>query len=88
MDTKQLPLRKCVACNGMFEKYKLFRLVRLSDGIHLDLTYKMQGRGAYVCKNKSCIDLALKKKGFNRSLRQAVPTEVFDNLYMELENDR
>ena len=88
MDTKQLPLRKCVACNGMFEKDKLFRLVRLSDGIHLDLTNKMQGRGAYVCKNKSCIDLALKKKGFNRSLRQAVPTEVFDNLYMELENDR
>ena len=88
MDTKQLPLRKCVACNGMFEKHKLFRLVRLSDGIHLDLTNKMQGRGAYVCKNKSCIDLALKKKGFNRSLRQAVPTEVFDNLYMELENDR
>ena len=41
MDTKQLPLRKCVACNGMFEKDKLFRLVRLSDGIHLDLTYKM-----------------------------------------------
>lgn len=88
MDTKQLPLRKCVACNSMFEKDKLFRLVRLSDGIHLDLTYKMQGRGAYVCKNKACIDLAIKKKGFNRSLRQAVPTEVFDNLYMELENDR
>ena len=32
--------------------------------------------------------MAAKKKSFNRSLRQAVPTEVFDNLYMELENDR
>ena len=32
--------------------------------------------------------MAVKKKSFNRSLRQAVPTEVFDNLYMELENDR
>ncbi|SFI00061.1 hypothetical protein SAMN04487830_11715 [Pseudobutyrivibrio sp. OR37] len=88
MVTKQLPLRKCVACNNMFEKDKLFRLVKINEMVCLDKTYKAQGRGAYVCKNKACLDIALKKKSFNRSFRQAVPTEVIDNLYMELENDR
>ena len=88
MDTKQLPLRKCVACGQMVPKDSLFRVVKTTDGIQLDITCKAQGRGAYVCKNKECIDMALKKKSFNRSLRQAVTTEVFDNLYMELENDR
>jgi len=88
MDTKQLPLRKCVACGQMIPKNGLFRLVKTADGIQLDNNYKAQGRGAYVCKNKECIDMAVKRKSFNRSLRQAVPTEVFDNLYMELENDR
>lgn len=88
MDTKQLPLRKCVACGQMVPKDGLFRVVKTADGIQLDITCKAQGRGAYVCKNKECIDMAAKKKSFNRSLRHAVPTEVFDNLYMELENDR
>ena len=88
MVTKQLPLRKCVACNQMFEKDKLFRIVKLADGIVYDKSYKAQGRGSYVCKNKACIDMAVKKKAFNRSLRMAVPTEVIENLYMELENDR
>ena len=88
MNTKELPLRKCVACNEMQSKDKLFRIVRTAEGIIFDKTGKAQGRGAYVCKNKACLNQAFKKKSFNRSLRQAVPTEVFDYLYMELENDR
>ena len=85
---KKIPLRKCVACGNMLEKDKLFRLVKDSDGVKLDKTYKFQGRGAYVCKNKDCLDLALKKKSLNRSFKQAVSDKVFDSLYMELENDR
>ncbi|MCR4830058.1 MAG: YlxR family protein [Pseudobutyrivibrio sp.] len=85
---KKIPLRKCVACGNMLEKDKLFRLVKDIDGVMLDKSYKFQGRGAYVCKNKECLDLALKKKGLNRSLKQAVSDKVFDSLYMELENDR
>ena len=72
----------------MFAKDRLFRIVRTEKDCSLDLSYKAQGRGAYICRNKECIDLALKKKSLNRSLRQAVNTEVFDNLYLELENDR
>ena len=88
MQDKRIPLRKCVSCNNMFEKNRLFRIVKSENGICLDKTYKMQGRGAYVCKNKECIDMAIKKKAFNRSLKQAIPNEVLDSLYMELENDR
>ncbi|MBR1623956.1 MAG: YlxR family protein [Pseudobutyrivibrio sp.] len=85
---KKIPQRKCVACGSMLEKDKLFRLVKSEDGIFLDKTYKVQCRGAYVCKKRECVDLALKKKSFNRSFKQAVSDKVFDILYMELENDR
>ena len=85
---KKTPLRKCVACGNMFEKDKLFRIVRTCDGIQLDMTQKAQGRGAYICKNDDCIDNAFKKKSFNRSLKQPVPVEVFDSLKMELDNGR
>ena len=88
MSTKELPLRKCVACGQMFTKDKLFKVVKTKDEIIFDKTGKAQGRGAYVCKSKDCIDLSFKKKSFNRALKQAVSNEVFDYLYMELENDR
>ena len=72
----------------MLPKNKLFRLVKTPQGVQLDKSYKAQGRGAYICRNKSCLDAALKKKSLNRSLRQAVNEEVFNILYTELENDR
>jgi len=88
MEVKELPLRKCVSCGQMLPKNQLFRLVKTPEGVQLDKSYKAQGRGAYICRNKSCLDAALKKKSLNRSLRQAVNEEVFNILYTELENDR
>ena len=86
MSAKMLPLRKCVACNKMVEKDGLFRVVKLDGKVALDLTLKAQGRGAYVCRNKNCVDMALKKKSFNRSLKCAVSEEVIEQIYMELGN--
>ena len=85
MSEKSLPLRKCVACNGMKPKDQLFRLVRpKGQACYWDRTYKADGRGAYVCKNRDCIALAIKKKSFNRALRGPVSEEVFDGLLLEL----
>ena len=86
MSDKALPLRKCVACGNMVPKNELFRLVKTESGISVDLTYKAQGRGAYVCRSSECIQLAQKKKAFNRSLRCPVSEEVISSLYTELEN--
>ncbi len=86
MNVKELPYRKCVACNTMKPKNELIRLVRISDEISIDLSYKAQGRGAYVCRDKACIALAEKKKSFNRAFKCPVASEVLKNLYMELEN--
>ena len=88
MINKKIPLRKCVACGQMVPKDELYRVVRTEDGIQLDLTYKAQGRGAYVCRKMECIQLADKKKSFNRSLRCPVSQEVIDSLYAEFKNDR
>ena len=88
MQNKVIPLRKCVACGKMKPKDELFRLVKTNEGISMDLSYKAQGRGAYICKQKACVDLALKKKSLNKSFRQAVKEEVFESIFMELENDK
>ena len=86
---KKAPERRCTGCGEGKPKKELLRIVRSPEGeISIDLTGKSPGRGAYICKSKSCLDNALKKKSLNRSLRQAVNEEVFNILYTELENDR
>jgi hypothetical protein len=68
---KKIPQRKCVGCRQMYDKPTLIRIDKSDDS---------KGRGAYVCNNRACIELAKKNKGFERSLKSAVPADVYDRL--------
>ena len=53
MGEKKTPLRKCIGCNEMKDKKELIRIVRNKEGdMSIDLTGKMAGRGAYICKDR------------------------------------
>lgn len=78
---KKTPLRKCVATNEQFPKKELIRVVRTPEGeVKIDLTGKLNGRGAYLSKSVEAIEIAKKKKILDRHLETVVPSEVFDEL--------
>jgi len=78
---KKLPLRKCVGCNEMKDKKQLVRIVRNSNGeISVDLTGKMSGRGAYICKCVKCFDTAVKAKRLEKAFKTAIPDDVYTSL--------
>lgn len=78
---KRIALRKCVGCQEMFDKRDLWRIVRLDEQHYvLDKTGKQNGRGAYLCKEKQCLDKAIKNKGLNRSFGGGIPESVYDQL--------
>lgn len=79
--------RKCVACGEMKIKDELFRVVKTGNGFVYDSSLKMQGRGAYICRDKKCLDIAKKKKAFARSFHQAVNDEAFMETMYEALND-
>lgn len=84
MKAKKIPLRKCTGCGEMFDKRTLVRVVKSPDGeVSLDLTGKASGRGAYVCKNPNCLNMARKKKAFER----AFGTEISDEVYIKMEEE-
>jgi|YNPMSStandDraft_1061717.scaffolds.fasta_scaffold56970_2 predicted RNA-binding protein YlxR (DUF448 family) len=57
---KHIPLRTCVACRAVRAKRELIRIVRTPDGrICVDSTGKMNGRGAYLCRNRRCWQSAI-----------------------------
>jgi predicted RNA-binding protein YlxR (DUF448 family) len=77
MKSKKIPQRKCVGCGKMKDKKELLRVVRVKeDDYQIDETGRLNGRGAYLCINSDCYEVAIKKKGFERSFKQEIPKEV------------
>ena len=64
--TKRIPERMCVVCRQMKPKTELLRIVNTLDGVVVDGTGKLNGRGVYICKCKECVAKALKAKGFSK----------------------
>lgn len=82
---KRQPVRRCVGCGEHFPKSELMRVLRTPAGeIVLDLVGKMSGRGAYLCKNVTCLKKARKTGRIAASLECAIPEEVFDRLESEI----
>ncbi|MBP5426973.1 MAG: YlxR family protein [Clostridiales bacterium] len=49
-------LRMCMSCKKKVPKQDLIRVVRTDDNkLYIDTTYKIQTRGAYICKDNKCI---------------------------------
>ena len=85
MIKKKIPLRKCTGCQQMKEKKELIRVVKTDEKEYtIDLTGKMAGRGAYVCKNTECLEKAFKSKGLERSFKSDIPKDIYDKLRNEL----
>ena len=85
MQNKKVPLRKCTGCGEMKPKKELVRVVKTPEGeISLDPTGKMNGRGAYVCKDPQCLRKAQKSKRIEKALSCTVPDEIYNKLEQEL----
>lgn len=85
MQNKKVPLRKCTRCGEMKPKKELVRVVKTPEGeISLDPTGKMNGRGAYLCKDPQCLRKAQKSKRIEKALSCTVPDEIYNKLEQEL----
>jgi predicted RNA-binding protein YlxR (DUF448 family) len=67
---RRVPQRTCLGCRRVRDKRELVRLVRNAAGvIEIDSTARKDGRGAYICMERSCWDKALKGKQLENALR-------------------
>lgn len=84
--TKKIPMRKCVGCQQMKNKKELLRVLKTADDeFILDATGRKNGRGAYLCFSKECLQKAIQSKGLERSFKQSIPKEVYEKLEKELD---
>lgn len=78
---KHNPLRTCTGCGQKRGQRDLLRVVRVSDAhVESDVTGRRVGRGAYVCPNPACVELARKKSSLSRSLGVSISREAWASI--------
>ena len=83
MKNRKIPLRTCLVSREKLPKQELIRVVKNNENIvSVDLTGKANGHGAYLKKDLSVLDKAIKSKVLDRYLEITIP----DSIYEELKN--
>lgn len=57
---KHVPQRTCVGCREVLPKRTMVRIVRTTEGVQIDPTGKLAGRGAYLHDRRACWEMGLK----------------------------
>ena len=87
MQKKKIPLRKCTGCGEMKPKKELVRVVKTPDDkVLIDLTGRLNGRGAYICPKAECLKIAKKSRRIEKSFQMQIPDEVYNKMEEELKN--
>ena len=68
---KHVPQRTCVGCREVLPKRKMVRIVRTAEGVQVDSTSKLAGRGAYLHDRRECWE-----RGLRGSLAHALKTTL------------
>ena len=68
---KHVPQRTCIGCRTVLPKRQLVRIVRTVDGVRVDPTGKVPGRGAYLHDQRQCWE-----NGLKGALAHALKTEL------------
>ena len=70
---KHVPQRTCVGCRTVLTKRELIRLVRTPDGVRIDPTGKIAGRGVYLHAKRSCWE-----RGLPEAVARALKIDLTD----------
>lgn len=87
MKNKKIPLRTCVVSKEKLPKQELIRVVKNNENeVFVDLNGKSNGRGAYIKKDIEVLEKAIKSKALERHLEVEIPSSVYEELKIIIEN--
>lgn len=81
MKNKKIPMRSCVVSKEQLPKVQLIRIVKNKDNqVFIDLTGKMNGRGAYIKKDIGILEKAIKSNILGKKLETNIPNSIYEEL--------
>jgi predicted RNA-binding protein YlxR (DUF448 family) len=76
---KHVPQRTCVGCREVLPKRTMIRIVRTAEGVQIDPSGKLAGRGAYLHDRRECWEQGL-KGALSHALKVGLSQEERANL--------
>lgn len=87
MKNKKIVLRTCCVTREKLPKSELLRIVRTPEGeVKVDLTGKMNGRGAYLKRDLTVLEKAKKTKSLERQLEVTISDDVYEEIKNTITN--
>ena len=81
MKQRKIPLRTCVVTKETLPKQELLRIVRTKEmQVMPDETGKLNGRGAYIKKDLTVLEKAIKTKALEKKLECEINNETYDEI--------
>ena len=81
MKVKKIPMRSCVVTKEKLPKKELIRVVKTPEQtVVVDVTGKVNGRGAYLKRDLTVFEKAQKSKILDKILEIEVKDEVYEEL--------
>jgi len=81
MKQRKVPTRTCTGCATSSDKRQFVRFVRTPEGhVEVDPTGKANGRGAYLCADADCFEVARKRRRLDSALRVALKEDDYTRL--------
>lgn len=77
--------RKCTGCGKIQNRETMIKLTKdFSTGeVVINKDSKKFGRSAYICYNKSCVEMAFKKNKIGKALKCNISEELKGNIINE-----
>ena len=78
---KKIPEITCLGCNNSKPKNELIRIVKNKENkVCVDLSGKMNGRGAYICSNLDCLEKVIKSKRLSKIFEIEIDNKIYEDL--------
>ena len=89
MKQRKEVFRTCVITKEKLPKKELLRIVRTPEGnVEVDLTGKLNGRGAYIKKDILVLEKAKKGNALGKHLEADIPDSVYEHIKEIIEEER
>jgi len=75
--------RTCIGCRRVAEPAELVRVARRPDG-SIGVGRAEPGRGAWLCPDVSCFEMAVRRRAFGRALRIEIGADELASLHERL----
>ncbi len=73
--------RSCIVCKKKTTKENLIKFVfNKNQEIFIEQEKRIDGRGAYICKNLDCIKKCIKTKALNRTFKHNISQEFYEEI--------